>query len=121
MSSGQSDRSDDESLTVAELPPDMQSSGRRSRWAELFEECRAHPDEWRRIREPLRKSTAAQIASDIRNAHHRNLEKSRLRGFQPGDHWEARWGTSPSDPDPENYYIWLKFLPKPAARAGRNK
>ena len=112
MASQSSDNEDSESLTVAELPPDMQTSSRRSRWTELFEECRSHPAEWRRIREPLKRSTAAQIASDIRNAHHRNLEKSRLRGFKPDDHWEAKWGPSPSDPDPENYYIWLRFVPK---------
>jgi hypothetical protein len=95
---------------VVEEPPVKQDQ-RRSRWVEVFEEARAHKGEWCRISEPLKRSTAAQIASDIRNAHLRDPEKSRLRGFKPGEMWEARWGTHPDkDPDPEHYYIWLKYL-----------
>jgi hypothetical protein len=98
--------------TFAEAPPSKQESARRSRWADLFEECRQHPGEWRRIKEPLKRSTAAQIASDIRNVHKRDSMKTRLRGFKPDDKWEAVWSNSPDDTNTDNYYIWLRFLGK---------
>jgi hypothetical protein len=97
-------------FTVGSVPPHSQDKQRRSRWAQLFEECREHNGEWRRLIEPLRKTTAAQIASDIRNAHHRDLDKTRLRGFEPGDHWEAVWGHAPDDANPGNYYVWLRYV-----------
>jgi hypothetical protein len=96
--------------TIPSEPPNKQDSQKRSRWARLFDECREHQGEWRRIIDPLRKTTAAQIASDIRNAHTRDLDKTRLRGFEEGDHWEAVWGHDPEDDNPDNFYIWLKFL-----------
>lgn len=99
-------------LTISSSPPSKQDAQKRSRWAELFEECREHQGEWRRIIEPLRKTTAAQIASDIRNSHSRDLTKSRLRGFEPGDHWEAVWGQEDDDADKDNYYIWLRYVGK---------
>jgi hypothetical protein len=97
--------------TVASEPP-VQQDQRRSRWADLFEECRKYPNEWRRVVDPMKKSTAAQIASDIRNAHTRDVKKSRLRGFEAGDMWDAKWGQDPSDKDPDAFYIWLRFLGK---------
>lgn len=57
----------------------------------------------------MRKSTAAQIASDIRNIHRRDARKSRLRGFEAGDKFEAVWGNDPADDDTEHYYLWLRF------------
>lgn len=97
--------------TISSTPPTRTSSSqKRSRWAELFTECREHPGEWRRMIEPLRRSTAAQIASDIRNAHTRDLNKTRLRGLLPTDRWDAVWGNDPDDADEEHFYIWLRFL-----------
>jgi hypothetical protein len=58
----------------------------------------------------MKRSTAAQVASDIRNAHTRDLAKSRLRGLLTTDRWEAAWGQVDSDPNPEHYYVWLKYL-----------
>jgi hypothetical protein len=94
---------------VSEAPP-AERSVRRSKWADLFEECRRRPGEWRRIKEPLKKSTAAQIASDIRNVHRRDNKKTRLRGFKANDQWEAVWSNSPDDSNKENFYIWLRFI-----------
>lgn len=96
--------------TIAEAPPSKVETQRRSRWADLFAECRANPGQWRRIREPLKRSTAAQIASDIRNVHRRAEMKTRLRGFQPTDRWEAVWSNGPDDPDKDNFYIWLRYV-----------
>ena len=96
--------------TVASPPPvQTETSQRRSRWVDLLDECRKHPGEWRRVIEPMRKSTAAQIASDIRNIHRRDARKSRLRGFAEGDKFEAVWGNDPNDSDTDHYYLWLRF------------
>lgn len=99
-----------ERYTLADTPPVAGEARRRSRWADMFQECREHQGEWRRIREPLKRSTAAQIASDIRNAEHRDLSKVRMKGFLEGDRWEAVWANAPDDPDKDNYYIWLRYL-----------
>ena len=101
--------------TVESIPPVVPEVQRRSRWVELFAECREHPNEWRRIIDPMAKATAAQIASDIRNAHRRDLAKSRVRGLQPEDRWETVWGNEP-DGDPVEFFIWLKYMGK---RRGR--
>lgn len=96
--------------TIPSSPPVREETQKRSRWAELFEECRKAHGDWRRMLEPLTKATAAQIASDIRNAHTRDLDKSRLKGLLPGDLWEAAWGKDPSDPNPAHYYVWLRYI-----------
>lgn len=97
--------------TLESTPPVRNEvNQKRSRWAELFAEAREHPHTWRRIIEPMRRSTAAQVASDIRNAHTRDLAKSRLRGLLPTDQWEAAWGQVADDPDPEHFYVWLQYI-----------
>ena len=98
------------SYTIASNPPVKDSSQRRSRWSDLFDECRAVPGEWRRMVEPLSKATAAQIASDIRNAHTRDSDKARLKGFLPTDRWESAWGADPSDGNPAHFYVWLRYV-----------
>ena len=104
-----SDSSEMETWTIADTPPGMSSHQRRSRWEELFAECRNHAMEWRRIIEPMRRSTAAQVSSDLRSVHRRDPKKVRLRGLLPGDQWEAVWGSDPRDPDPEHFYVWLRY------------
>ena len=97
--------------TIASSPPRRKSvTQRRSRWAEMFNEARAHPGEWRRLVEPMKRTTAAQVASDIRNAHTRDLSKARLRGLHPDDRWEAAWGQDEKDPEREHFYVWLRYL-----------
>jgi hypothetical protein len=101
---------DNGQYTVPCLPPVEPRTQRRSRWAELFEECRSAPGQWRKVREPLTKATAAQIASDLRNAHHRNRDKSRVKGLLSGDRWETAWGNDPTDSDPDHHYLWLRYV-----------
>lgn len=96
--------------TIPSTPPVKELSQKRSRWTELFQECRDHPNEWRRLTEPMRRASAAQIASDIRNAHLRDFSKVRIRGFLPDDKWDAAWGTDPNDTDPTHFYVWLRYL-----------
>jgi hypothetical protein len=93
------------SYTTESGPPPSKQRTRFSLWNELFAECREHPEEWRRTLNPLSRSTAAQLASDIRNAYRRDLGKSRVRGMLPGERWDAAWGEINGQ-----YFIWLKYL-----------
>jgi len=101
--------------TIQSEPPVLPEVQRRSRWTDLFQECRSHPQEWRRILEPMAKATAAQVASDIRNAHRRDMAKARVRGLLPGDMWDAVWGVDPSG-RPDEYFIWIKYLGASSSR-----
>jgi hypothetical protein len=111
--SGQSDERDQ--FTVPSPPPEPSGSKRPSKWASLFDECRQHPGTWRRIIEPFKSATAAQLASDIRNTWHRDPKKLRLRGLREGERWEAVSGPSPEGANPEQSFIWLRFMEGGAA------
>src|SRR5947207_3994929 len=99
--------------TVASEPPEREDVPRRSRWAELFDECRLRPNEWRKICPPMSKSTASQIASDLRNVHRRDPEKSRLHGLRGGERWEAIWAQEPDDTERHGYFVWLRYVVDP--------
>lgn len=99
-----------ENWTVPSTPPVPGRSQRRSKWAALFDECREQPGVWRRTVEQFRPTTAAQIASDIRNAWRRDPKKMRLRGLRQGERWEAVWGPAPEAAEPEVCFIWLRFI-----------
>jgi hypothetical protein len=99
--------------TVASAPPVEAASQRRSYWTELFAECRSYPNEWRRTARSFSKSTAAQIASDVRNMARRDPTKFRLRGFMPGDRWEAVWGVEVETSATGEFFLWLRFLEEP--------
>jgi hypothetical protein len=101
--------------TIKSEPPTLPEAQRRSRWVELFDECRSHPGEWRRVVEPMAKATAAQVASDIRNAHRRDVTKTRVRGLDANDEWETVWGVDPSGRSTE-YFIWLKYVGRRTTR-----
>lgn len=103
------------SYTIQSEPPVLPEVQRRSRWADLFAECREHPGEWRRILEPMAKATAAQVASDIRNAYRRDLTKVRIRGLRNDDQWETVWGPDPGE-QADQYFIWLKYVGKRRTR-----
>lgn len=100
----------DTPYTIASVPPGPIQTQRRSRWAELLEEARQRPEEWRRLVEPMSKSTSSQIASDLRNAHHRPLETNRVKGLKENERWEAQWGADPDAPDSDRYFVWLRYM-----------
>ncbi len=101
--------SEDEGYTVAEMPPTT-GRQRRSVWKSLFEECRGYPGQWRRTARSFSPGSAAQCASDIRNAHHREPGLMRMRGLLPGEVWEAVWGRDPNGSDPGRCFIWLRLV-----------
>jgi hypothetical protein len=90
-------------LTKAAPPPRPPLKRRPSQWAQIFDECRAHPGEWRRVDIPLKKSTVSQVASDVRNAHKRDEDK-RMTGLEADEMWDATWGVVEGE-----HYVWLCY------------
>ncbi|MFZ9629987.1 MAG: hypothetical protein ACO3C1_11620 [Ilumatobacteraceae bacterium] len=97
-----------ERLTIKSTPPNARKPQRRSYWPTVFAEARECPGEWVRTEKWFNRSTAAQVASDLRNAH-RRATKMRVSGFMPGDRWDTRWDNDPADDNPDHFYIWLRF------------
>jgi hypothetical protein len=101
---------DDDRESVAEpedFPPD-QDWIRRSFWVKTLHIARQRKT-WIRVNRLYTEKTAAQIASDLRSAHHRDPKKLRVKGVLPGDKWDTRWNSSPEGPEGQ-YSIWVRFL-----------
>src|SRR3954468_16575019 len=99
------------SYTIASIPPTRDPQTRPSSWTTVLEESRRHPGEWRRLAAPMKRSTASQVASDLRCAHRRDPDNMRVAGVLPGDRWETRWARDDADLDPTHFFIWLRFIP----------
>jgi hypothetical protein len=99
-----STQTDDAMYTISSTPPARQRE-RFSMWEALFDECRRFEGEWRRAKIPMKRSTASQLASDIRNAHLRSAVKSRLKGLKPNERWESAWGE-----EGEAFYVWIRYV-----------
>lgn len=93
---------------IPDEPPSNTHWQRQSFWVLALQEAREHK-RWVRIQRLYTASTAAQISSDIRSAHMRDLDTLRVRGILPGERWEARWGTDDKCP-PGNFAIWVRYL-----------
>ena len=99
---------DRESSAVTEdLPPD-QAWIRRSFWVKTLQDARRRKT-WVRVNRLYTEKTAAQVASDLRAAHHRDVKKLRVKGILPGDKWDTRWNSSPEGPEGQ-YSIWIRFI-----------
>lgn len=90
-----------------DFPPD-QTWIRRSFWVKELENARRRKT-WTRVNRLYTEKTAAQIASDLRSAHHRDPKKLRVKGVLPGDKWDTQWNSSPEGPQGQ-YSIWIRFL-----------
>lgn len=97
-------------------------------WEALFDECREHEGQWRKALTPMKRTTASQLASDIRNSWKRSTTKSRLRGLRPDEVWDAAWGYEDETEDEDACFIWLMYkgkrdpseMPAKRARAKRS-
>ena len=98
-----------ERLTIRSAPPNVRTRQRRAFWPGVLAEARECPGEWVRTEKWFNRSTASQVASDLRNCHRRAPEKMRVSGILPGDVWETRWENDPTDTDADHFYIWLRF------------
>lgn len=101
---------DNDPNVIHDEPPPDGPWLRRSFWVRVFESARQETS-WVRANRFYTSSTAAQIASDIRSAHNRDLDTLRIRGILAGEQWEARWGVSPECPA-GSFVIWVKYLGK---------
>jgi hypothetical protein len=100
----------DDRESVAEpedFPPD-QDWIRRSFWVKELENARRRKT-WTRVNRLYTEKTAAQIASDLRSAHHRDPKKLRVKGVLLGDKWETQSNSSPEGPEGQ-YSIWIRFI-----------
>ncbi len=104
-----------EEHTIASPPPARADSPRRSsKWDPTLAEARQHPGEWRRLAQPMTKSTVVQVASDLRHGLSRAPEKRRIKAVRAGDVWESAWGHDPSIAAPDAYFLWIKWTPEAA-------
>lgn len=114
-SSNDHDKQDE--YTVPEMPPESARPWRVSKWRDLFDECRAEPGVWRRTKESFKPTTAAQIASDVRNSWKRDPAKMRMRGLGAEERWEAVAGPSPEGVEPGRHFLWLRYMGSDGAPA----
>lgn len=95
--------------TVRCAPPSAERQQRRSYWPTVFAEARAIQGEWVKVVKDFGKSTAQQLASDIRNAHRREPDKFRVTGVESGEVWDARWGAATSQAS-GRYSLWIRLV-----------
>lgn len=88
---------------IPEAPPVAPTKRRPSKWADAFAVARQHWLTWYRVDTPYAKSSAAQMASDIRCAERRT--KNRVAGMLDGEVWDATWGEVDG-----RYYVWICFI-----------
>ena len=95
------------SAETEDFPPD-QAWIRRSFWVKTLQDARRRKT-WVRVNRLYTENTAAQIASDLRSAHHRDPKKLRVKGVLLGDKWETQSNSSPEGPEGQ-YSIWIRFI-----------
>jgi hypothetical protein len=81
---------------------------RNSFWVRIFDAAR-RTDDWVRVPRFYTRATAAQLASDITNAHRRDLQTLRVKGIYADEVWEARWSTAPDGPQ-NDHVIWIRLV-----------
>ena len=99
---------DRESSDESEDSPPDQAWIRRSFWVKTLQDARRRK-KWTRVNRLYTEKTAAQIASDLRSAHHRDPKKLRVKGVLLGDKWETQSNSSPEGPEGQ-YSIWIRFI-----------
>lgn len=91
-------------------PPAVGRRVERSLWPARLAVGRANPGVWIRLQDPLAESSAAQVASDLRRAHARDLTKHRLSGLRPGERWQAEHAPANEEPDCSRHYLWFRLV-----------
>jgi len=100
--------------------PIRRRSGHRD-WSAILGELRASPNEWRRLRDPMSRSLACQLASDLRNAHRREPGRFRIRALEPTDRFDAVWGHDPTRPRESACYLWIRWRSAALDTEGRSR
>lgn len=105
MSNSNNHHHEQDRYTFPDEPP-VSKRQRRSFWAEVFDECRESPGEWRRVAQTFKKSTALQFASDVRSVWRRDPAKLRMRGLYAGERWESKAVEVPDG----SWALYLRFM-----------
>lgn len=80
---------------------------RSSFWCRTFAAARL-AGEWTLVERNYSRSTAAQLASDINNAHRREEDYQRVRGIETGEVWQAKWDHAPKG-DSGRFAVWIRL------------
>lgn len=99
-----------ERQTIPSTPPQALRPQRRSYWPSVLEEARLLQGQWVRTVKTFGRSTAQQLASDIRNSHRREPAKFRIRGVKPGEIWDAQWGRADVNAQDEECVVWIRLV-----------
>lgn len=78
-------------------------------WMRMFDLARHTPNQWIQVKRLYTENTAAQITSDLCNAHNRSPDRMRMKGIRPGEVWDAKWGIAPRGPDGD-HVVWIRLL-----------
>jgi len=83
------------------------TDGPTSFWSRTLDAARRQHG-WMLVPRHYTRATAAQIATDITRAAHRDPAKLRVKGIRPGERWDARW--SPADSGaPGDHVVWIRL------------
>lgn len=109
---------DPESIWIAEEPPadqieahDKMKGMPKGAWGKFLKFCTEHPNQTRRSHPIMRKQTAVNAASEIKKW---KLISGQMKlGVTAADgEWITHWGHAPDANDLENWYVWVKWVPK---------
>lgn len=100
----------DDFIVGSTPPPGVGGPVERSLWPARLAAGRENPGVWIRLRNPMAKSSAAQLASDLRRAHARDLTKHRVSGLRPGERWEAEHRSATDAPNASRHYLWFRLV-----------
>ncbi|MEY4129911.1 MAG: hypothetical protein RLZZ31_35 [Actinomycetota bacterium] len=86
-------------VAVESLPPKVCRSRRVGLgvWSARLALARSKPGVWFRTSTPMTRSTASQVASDLRCSFRRRLGSIRVSSVLAGERWEAEYGNDLSD------------------------
>lgn len=78
-------------------------------WRRTLDHARRTGD-WVLVQRLYTHSTAAQLVSDISNAHRRAPRNLRIRGIDPGERWEARSEPAVGGAH-DDHRVWIRCTP----------
>ena len=77
-------------------------------WVRTLDHAR-QTRQWVQVQRYYTQTTAAQLTSDLCNAHTRSPDRVRVKGIEPGEVWDAKWGIAPNGPNGD-HVVWIRLL-----------
>ena len=91
--------------------PHMVHEGRNPFWTRTVAAARSDGG-WVRVPRLYTRASAAQLTSDICNAHRRVGETFRVRGIRVDERWAARWETT-AEGSQCDHVVWVRLVAGP--------